>query len=233
MSTITRRVRGRKSGTLAFSLTEILAAVAIIAILAGLLYGVFGAVREKARTSSCASNLHQIGLALAMYETDWDGQAPRDGIIQDNPPHRLAWDLLSKYTKSRDVFSCPDANAPRDLIGYVYRAGPTIITEKDRHPLRLSPETVVAYCMDHLQRTQIPAHPELDNYAQDAQGHYIGRFNALREDTSALNVNAKQVDEYAYDGKEWILRREVPKGVVTLGIIARFPGEPWPPEFQP
>lgn len=48
-----------------------------------------------------------------------------------------------------------------------------------------------------------------------------------------LQRGCKQVDEYVYNGKEWILRSEVLKGVVAFGVIDRIPGEPWPPKFQP
>ncbi len=53
-----------------FTLIELLTVIAIIAILAAILFPVFGAVRENARRAATMSNLRQIGAALKQYELD-------------------------------------------------------------------------------------------------------------------------------------------------------------------
>ncbi len=58
--------------TQAFTLIELLIVIAIIAILAAILFPVFALAREKARTSNCASNLKQIITAEMQYLEDWD-----------------------------------------------------------------------------------------------------------------------------------------------------------------
>ena len=55
-----------------FTLIELLVVIAIIAILAAILFPVFAQAREKARQSTCISNLNQIGKALIMYQSDYD-----------------------------------------------------------------------------------------------------------------------------------------------------------------
>lgn len=55
-----------------FTLIELLVVIAVIAILAALLFPVLTHVREKARQTHCANNLHQIGLAAQAYEQDYD-----------------------------------------------------------------------------------------------------------------------------------------------------------------
>jgi prepilin-type processing-associated H-X9-DG protein len=49
-----------------------LVVIAIIAILAAILFPVFAKAREKARQSTCQSNLKQIGTAWLMYAQDYD-----------------------------------------------------------------------------------------------------------------------------------------------------------------
>lgn len=59
-----------------FTLIELLVVIAIIAILAAILFPVFARARAAARTSSCQSNMNQLGKAMKSYMTDWEDTFP-------------------------------------------------------------------------------------------------------------------------------------------------------------
>ena len=86
-----------------FTLVEILVVIAIVGLLAALLLPVFNNARESARTTSCASNLKQIGTAISLYVNDNSQRYPL--VAQ---PANCTWvDTIYPYTKSTAVFSCP------------------------------------------------------------------------------------------------------------------------------
>ena len=59
-----------------FTLIELLVVIAIIAILAAILFPVFAQAREKARSTSCLSNIKQLSMGVAMYVQDYDETFP-------------------------------------------------------------------------------------------------------------------------------------------------------------
>jgi len=94
-----------------FTLIELLVVIAIIAILAAILFPVFARAREKARQSSCTSNLKQIGTALMMYLQDYD-EVLCDTVMgrdaPDHPARTYAWmSIIMPYVKNQQLFKCP------------------------------------------------------------------------------------------------------------------------------
>ncbi len=87
-----------------FTLIELLVVVAIIAILASMLFPVFARARAKARQSACLSNLKQIALAVEMYAQDHNE-------CYNYYQHSLSYpwyEMLSPYMRNRQVIVCPD-----------------------------------------------------------------------------------------------------------------------------
>ena len=96
-----------------FTLIELLVVISIIALLAAILFPVFGRARENARRSSCQSNLKQIGLGLTQYLQDFDEKMPRSFFGTTNGAEKTTdlktkWmDVIFPYVKSEQVFVCP------------------------------------------------------------------------------------------------------------------------------
>lgn len=97
-----KRLRNRRAG---FTLVELLVVIAIITVLIAIALPVFSRAREKARQTSCMSNLHQLAMAVRMYRMDmmhypgyYDPITGEGGLNA----------LYPAYVPDRRVFVCPD-----------------------------------------------------------------------------------------------------------------------------
>jgi len=107
-----------------FTLIELLVVIAIIAILAAILFPVFAKAREKARQSSCLSNVKQVMLAFMQYKQDYDERWPRMfwGGANWEPVTSGWWGgEIAPYCKNTQIFLCP---SKQDTVcSYIYNSG--------------------------------------------------------------------------------------------------------------
>jgi prepilin-type N-terminal cleavage/methylation domain-containing protein/prepilin-type processing-associated H-X9-DG protein len=103
-----------------FTLIELLVVIAIIAILAAILFPVFAKAREKARQTSCLSNLKQVALAQMMYIEDYDEMLPYaqnwDPAFGSMPSSAYWFMVIQPYMKNTQALKCPSANSVAGTI---------------------------------------------------------------------------------------------------------------------
>ncbi len=101
-----------------FTLIELLVVIAIIALLAAILFPVFAKAREKARQTTCLSNMKQLGLGFMQYAQDADEYFPQCPYNQFQ-----GWaGQIYPYVKSVAMYKCPDdstaANGQSTPVSY-------------------------------------------------------------------------------------------------------------------
>jgi prepilin-type N-terminal cleavage/methylation domain-containing protein len=128
----TKNVRG-------FTLIELLVVIAIIAILAAMLLPALAKAKEKAKQTSCISNLKQVAVGLAMYVDDNSGFYPIVSYT-DSSGNSIDWPKeLTAYlpqkgdsvtSPANQVFVCPSAifsKVPNDQLTRTYAASGTML----------------------------------------------------------------------------------------------------------
>jgi len=213
----------------AFTLTELLAVLLIVAILAAILFPIGIKAMRSAKRVSCISNLRQLGMAAELYENTNDGKLP---VV--TPRHEIAFgpynktytykDPLAAYGMTTELYHCPEARkVDRDVpersdyimrfVLYPVRLG---AQKSEAWSLTSESTTVIAYCPYH--------HASL----QDKQGFVGGGFfNALKGDCSATQVPSNQVQSMTWEWGPFSGKYDD-----SIDCYVRFPGEPWPPTVE-
>ena len=178
-----------------FTLVELLTVIAIIAILAALLFPVFARAKAAAKKTQCISNLRQIGDAITLYMGDSDGIFPHALDASDKYDSQI-WsqfpqyqtqianmpflkDVLQPYLHSQEIFHCPADT------------GTAILDSHFPDSFLSSPSMFQTFGSSYFFRTEIAFKtysdtsfqlPAETNVMVDGAGHWHG-------DGPGLNVN--------------------------------------------
>jgi prepilin-type N-terminal cleavage/methylation domain-containing protein len=114
----------------AFTIVELMVAMAIVVVLSSILMPAFAAAKERAKQTVCESNLHQLHIAMRLYSDDFDGLAPcytnSERYLSlnatppsvSNQPEELV-KCLGEYVKSTNVWFCPSDRFARRSVYYL------------------------------------------------------------------------------------------------------------------
>lgn len=100
------KARGQdKTRSTAFSLVELLVTLALMLVIAVMLYGFGSASHQRTQKELCHDHLQKIYLALQIYANDFGGQLPLNTNAVTS--EAVLNDLVPRYTADTTIFICP------------------------------------------------------------------------------------------------------------------------------
>lgn len=121
-----------------FSLIEMLITLALMCVMAAMLYGFGSRSHQRSQQKLCGDNLQKIYLALQIYANDFKGALPWDTNALTS--ETVLDELVPKYTADTTIFICPggrDSEIPsgeplrKHKISYAYFMGRRLDSPQD------------------------------------------------------------------------------------------------------
>ena len=123
----------------AFTLTELLVVIGIIAVLAAILLPALASASHKSRQTACFNNLHQVGLGFASFSLDHEGKYPMqlserlEGSMEYNQSEIITntefsrafqhFAALSNQVPNAKIFTCPADRKRKPALNYAEFSG--------------------------------------------------------------------------------------------------------------
>jgi prepilin-type N-terminal cleavage/methylation domain-containing protein/prepilin-type processing-associated H-X9-DG protein len=198
----------------AFTLVELLVVIAVIALLAALLFPVFAQARGRARAGACLAHLRQLAAAHQMYLQDHDEVLPPWQF--PGAKHSTWPEFYSPYLRSSEVLIDPGyAGSPRDPV--TWRADYALMTwgpggfGTDGEPYWRWPGTIFDPIGVRVMTLAQVVRPS--ETIQLADGYTLTTNSAARERHRSAGSNVAFVDGHT----RWVSLKEITRPIQEPG----------------
>ena len=219
----------RQINTSGFTLIQLLAVIAIIGILAAILFPVMAQAKESAGVAQCIGHLHSIGHSIELYQTDADGYLPTVNLLDPLFSSELGVSKrlphpLRAYGMTLEVGHCP-----RVPSAYVASLGASRVDYVSKFTIDLTERSTKAGKYSYVPRPSNVLVWDWNHTINNNLTDPATFWTALRADGSVFRLSSSKVQHlYWVDGK-WTLTVD-PSKVNDYPFVYLFPGETWPPD---